>query len=106
MLFPAETLMGWAAAAVLTGLLVWRAPRHWLLWGGLALMVSGAVYYPAVMAHRPQHYYALLEFLVSSLAFASGLVAAAVGAFRLLFLGPARCAAKRPDDVSARGRTP
>jgi hypothetical protein len=36
------------------------------------------------MANRPPNYYALLEFLASSLAVGAGLVSAVVGAFWLL----------------------
>lgn len=81
MLLPAEALGGWTAVAVVTALIVRRYPRYWLLWCGLALAAAGAIYLPAVMAHRPPNYYALLEFLVSIVALAGGLVAALVGGF-------------------------
>jgi hypothetical protein len=82
-LCPQEALLGWAAVAAVATLLLWRARRRWLLWCGLAVAAAGAIYYPAVMAHRPQHYYALFEFLASSLAVGAGLVAAVAGALGL-----------------------
>ena len=90
MLIPAEALAGWAVVAVLAAVLVWQSRRHWLLWCGLAVAAAGAIYHPTVMANRPEHYYALLEFLASSLAVGAGLVAAAVGGIRLLSAGSGR----------------
>ena len=90
MLFPVEALAGWAAVAAVAALLAWRFRRGRLLWGGLALTAAGAIYYPAVMAHRPPNYYALFEFLATSFAVGAGLVAAAVGGFGLWASAPDR----------------
>jgi hypothetical protein len=84
MLVPVEALASWSLLAVLAALLVWRWRRHWLIWCGLAVATAGAVYMPSVMAHRPEHYYALLEFLASTTAAGAGLVMVAVGVVRLL----------------------
>jgi len=85
MLFPTETLELWAAFALLAAVLLVFWPRHWLLWYGLTFMAAGFVYFPFVMAQRPNNYYAILEFFTSITAISSGLITAAVGMFRLVF---------------------
>jgi hypothetical protein len=82
-MFPWEALAGWLAVAILAGSLARRFRRWNLVWCGLGVTIAGVIYYPSVMAHRPQHYYALLEFLASSFAFGAGVVIAFVGVLRL-----------------------
>ena len=64
--------------------------RYWPVWCGLGVAACGAIYYPFVMANRPPHYYALLEFLASSLAVGAGLVSAVVGVLWLWSPEPSR----------------
>jgi hypothetical protein len=102
-LFPTAALVTWTLLAVLSAGLVWRWPRHWRIWCGLAIIGAGAVYLPAVMAIRPENYYALLEFLTSSMAVGAGLVLAAVGAFRLVSAASADPATERRSQGVAGG---
>ena len=81
MLLPWEAVLGWVALAVVAALAVRWRPRFRLTWSGLALAAAGAVYYWAVMAHRPVNYYALFEGLASFVAIGAGLVLVAIGIF-------------------------
>jgi hypothetical protein len=92
-MFPWEALAGWLAVAILAGSLARRFRRWSLVWCGLGVAAAGMIYYPSVMAHRPQYYYALLEFLASSTAIGAGVVITFVGTLRLLSSGSDRAGA-------------
>jgi hypothetical protein len=83
-LFPWEALVGWLAVAILAGALAYCFRRWTLVWCGIGVAAAGLIYYSAVMAHRPQHYYALLEFLASTAAIGAGFVIALIGVTRWL----------------------
>jgi len=92
-LLPVEAAMGWAVVVLVVAALLTYSRRYWPVWCGLGVAACGAIYYPFVMANA--NYYALLEFLASSLAVGAGLVSAVVGVFWLLSLEPSRPATNK-----------
>ena len=98
MLFPIEAVVGWAGLLLLAVGLSWRFRRYWPVWCSLGIALCGAIYYPAVMANRPLHYYALLEFLAAAATLGGGLVLAVVGLLWVLCSDPGGSSTDKPTE--------